>query len=103
MQEKITEKTLPYPCPFCTGFANVPKNPKVPPPPPCSSVLPGILDKIPTIALPDELKLKGLSEIATPSPLLSDLFKNKLSGKLRFDQDLLDGFLTGLGLGKCCD
>lgn len=105
VKEIVTEKLPPptYPCPFCTGFENVPKNSKVLPPPPCSSVLPGILDRIPTIKIPEVLKIKDLSKLAKPSPLLADLFEHKLSGKLRFDEDLLDGFLIGLGLGKCTD
>lgn len=102
MKDNFREKLPPtYPCPFCTGFQNVPKNSKVPPPPPCATVLPGILDKIPTITMPDKLKIKELSKLAPSS--LSDLFEHKLSGKLRFDQDVLDGFLTGLGLGNCND
>lgn len=97
MKENILE-TPEYQCPFCNGFADVPKSSKLAPPPLSASVLPGILDKIPTITKPDVSKLEDLKELCKKP--LAELLEHKLSGKLRFDEDVLDGFLTGLGFGK---
>lgn len=88
-----------YPCPFCTGKMNLPPNIDISPPPPSYSVFPGVLDKIPSIIpLVDNIdeckcscrKTSSIDDIIDTSSLLPNTFN--------YDKELLEGFLTSLGL-----
>ncbi|XP_030019646.2 uncharacterized protein LOC115439792 [Manduca sexta] len=70
----------------------------VPPPPPPSPVLPGVLDKIPTIIPPVETSCPCLNR---KSKILEQIFERTssvLPNAFNYDQDLLNGFLSSLGL-----
>lgn len=103
IKEKVMAiNPVPYSCPLCNNFADVPKSSKIPPPPPIgSSVLPGIIDKVPTIAIPNNLTTKDPKLLQDSQKLCADMYeKNKVPKNLRFDQELLEGFLTGLGIAS---
>lgn len=92
--------TPTYSCPLCNNFADVTPNSKIPPPPPIGSpVLPGIIEQVPTISIPKNFTTKDPSPIFSAKTSFPDMYeKHKVPKKLSFDQELLEGFLTGLGI-----
>lgn len=100
IKDKEIVKGPMYSCALCNNFADVPPNSKIQPPPLIgSTVLPGTIDKVATIAKPKNLTTKDLSSFLTSKTSFSDMYeRHKVSKKLSFDEELLEGFLTGLGI-----